>query len=48
MRELLDGSLWWYWIVANAAKKHGACFKYYLRLSYLFYLCRVQKRQSFL
>ena len=27
MREPLDGSLWWYWIAANAAKKNGACFK---------------------
>ena len=25
--EPLDGSLWWYWIGANAAKKTGACFK---------------------
>ena len=48
MREPLEGSLWWYWIVANAVEKNGACFKYYLRLSYLLYLCRVQKRQSFL
>ena len=49
MREPLDGSLWWYWIAANAAKKNGACFKNYHRLSYyLIYLCRVQKRQSLL
>ena len=27
MREPPDGSLWWYWIVANAAKKNGASFK---------------------
>ena len=27
MREPLDGSLWWYWIAANAAKKNGASFK---------------------
>ena len=49
MREPLDESLWWYWIAANAAKKksHGACFKNYHRLSYLCYLCTVQKRRSF-
>ena len=48
MREPLDGSLWWYWIVANAAKKNGASFKNYHRLSHLFYLCGVQIRQSLL
>ena len=26
MSDPLDGSLWWYWIAANAAKKNGACF----------------------
>ena len=31
MREPLDGSLWWYWIAANAAKKNGASFKNYHR-----------------
>ena len=36
MREPLDGSLWWYWIAANAAKKNGAAFKNYHRLSHLF------------
>ena len=46
MREPLDGSLWWYWIAANAAKKNGASFKNYHRLSHLFYLCGVQIRQS--
>ena len=39
MREPLDRSLWWYWIAANAAKKNGASFKNYHRLSHLFYLC---------
>ena len=48
MREPLDGSLSWYWIAANAAKKNGACFKNYRRLSHLFYLCGVQIRQSLL
>ena len=48
MREPLDGSLWWYWIAANAAKKNGASFKNYHRLSHLFYLCGVQIRQSLL
>ena len=48
MREPLDGSLWRYWIAANAAKKNGAYFKNYHRLSYLIYLCRVQRRQSLL
>ena len=33
MREPLDGSLWWYWIAANAAKKNGASFKNYERLN---------------
>ena len=50
MREPLDGSLWLYWIAAHAAdaaKKNGACFKNYHRFGYLFYLCRVQKRQRF-
>ena len=46
MREPLDGSLWWYWFAANAAKKNGASFKNYHRLSHLFYLCGVQIRQS--
>ena len=46
MREPLDGSLWWYWIAANAAKKNGASFKNYHRLSHLFYLCGVQIRRS--
>ena len=27
MREPLDGSLWWYWVAANAAKKIGAFLK---------------------
>ena len=31
MREPLDGSLWWYWIAANAAKKNGTSFKNYHR-----------------
>ena len=31
MREPLDGSLWWYWIAANVAKKNGASFKNYHR-----------------
>ena len=48
MREPLDGSLWWYWIAANAAKKNGASFKNYHRLSHLFYLCGVRIRQSLL
>ena len=48
MRKPLDGSLWWYWIAANAAKKNGASFKNYHRLSHLFYLCGVQIRQSLL
>ena len=48
MREPLDGSLSWYWIAAKAAKKNGACFKNYHRLSHLFYLCGVQIRQSLL
>ena len=48
MREPLDGSLWWYWIAANAAKKNGASFKNYHRLSHLFYFCGVQIRQSLL
>ena len=48
MREPLDGSLWWYWIAANAAKKNGAAFKNYHRLSHLFYLCGVQIRQNLL
>ena len=48
MREPLEGSLWWYWIAANAAKKNGASFKNYHRLSHLFYLCGVQIRQSLL
>ena len=46
MREPLDGSLWWYWIAANAAKKNGARFKNYHRLSYLFCIdveCRKDK-----
>ena len=46
--EPLDGIFWWNWIVAHAANKNGACFKNYHRLSYLSYLFRVQKRQSFL
>ena len=48
MREPLDGSLWWYWIAANATKKNGASFKNYHRLTHLFYLCGVQIRQSLL
>ena len=32
MREPLDGSLWWYWIAENAAKKNGASLKNYHRL----------------
>ena len=48
MREPLDGSLWWYWIAANAAKKNGASFKNYHRLSHPFYFCGVQIRQSLL
>ena len=48
MREPLDGSLWWYWIAANAAKKNGASSKNYHRLIHLFYLCGVQIRQSLL
>ena len=48
MREPLNGSLWWYWIAANAAKKNGTSFKNYHRLSHLFYLCGVQIRQSLL
>ena len=47
MREPLDGSLWWYWIAANAAKKNGASFNYH-RLSDLFYVYGVQIRQSLL
>ena len=47
MREPLDGGSWWNWIAAHAANKNDVCFKDYRRLSYLFYLCRVQKRQSF-
>ena len=48
MREPLDGGLWWYWIATNAAKKNGASFKNYDRLSHLFYLCGVQIRQNLL
>ena len=48
MRKPLDGSLWWYWIAANAAKKNGASFKNYHRLSHLFCLYGVQIRQSLL
>ena len=36
MREPLNGSLWWYWIAANVAKRNGASFKNYHRLSHLF------------
>ena len=45
MRGSPDGSFWRNWIEAHAAIKNGACFKNNRRLSYLFYLCRVQKRQ---
>ena len=48
MREPLDGRLWWYWIAASAAKKNGASFKNYHRLSHMFHLCGVQIRQSLL
>ena len=48
MRKPLDGSLWWYWIAANAAKKNGASFKNYHRLSHPFCFCGVQIRQSLL
>ena len=49
MREPLDGSLLWYWIAANAAKKNAPLLKITIvdhRLSHLFYLCGVQIRQS--
>ena len=48
MRKPLDGSLWFYWIVAQEANQNGGCFENYHHLRYLFSLCEVQKGQSFL
>ena len=48
MRKPLDGSLWFYWIVAQKANQNGGCFENYHHLRYLFSLCGVQKGQSFL
>ena len=47
MRELLDGSLWWNWIVAHAGNKNDTCIENDRLLSYLFCPCRVQKIHSF-
>ena len=45
MREPLDGSLWWYWIAANAAKKNGASVKItiVLVICSIFVECRSDK-----
>ena len=48
MREPLDGSLWWYWIAANAAKKNGASFKNYHRRPSVLSLWSADKTKSFL
>jgi len=46
MGKPLDGSLWFYWIVAQEANQNGGCFENYHHLRYPFSLCGVQKGQS--
>ena len=35
MGKLLEGSLWFYWIVAQETNQNGGCFENYHHLRYL-------------
>ena len=47
MRKPLDGSLWFYWIVAQEASQNGGCFENYHYLRYLFSLWSAERTKFF-